>query len=252
VIAQVGPSGDPNVLRNVQFRLGLCLLRTSKFAEAEPIFVELVALKDSETARVQGWDAALARKFLGDARVGLQKWSEAADDYAWAVTRCEERGGSNGQLILPAKPAIGALLLRAERWSDAEPFLRQWLVGLRETPGTAPQTIASALASLGHSLNQQEKFAEAEPVLRESLRIREKAMPDNWLRYNAMSLLGGCLTGLKRFEEAEPLLLEGWEKMDPPSRASNRKKEARERIVLLYEGWGKPEKAADWKSPDEK
>ena len=29
-------------------------------------------------------------------------------------------------------------------------------------------------------------------MLRECLAIREKAMPDDWLRFNAMSLLGGA------------------------------------------------------------
>ena len=55
---------------------------------------------------------------------------------------------------------------------------------------------------------------------------------------------------LRRFEEAERLLLESYEKLDPPSPPLRklRRGEALERIVGLYEAWGKPEKAAEWRA----
>lgn len=100
---------------------------------------------------------------------------------------------------------------------------------------------------LGLCLLKQDKYAEAEPVVRECLAIREKAAPDHWLRYNAMSMLGEALAGQKKYAEAEPLLLEGYEKMRPPKPVAFRKREALERIVKLYEAWGKPQRAAEWR-----
>ena len=67
-----------------------------------------------------------------------------------------------------------------------------------------------------------------------------------------MSLLGASLAGEKKYSEAEPLLLEGYQGM----LALKRKMEvadwyhldrSRQWILELYEQWGKPEKAVDWK-----
>ena len=61
-----------------------------------------------------------------------------------------------------------------------------------------------------------------------------------------------CLAGEQRYAEAEPLLVEGYrgmlarkERIAAPYRypVDN----ARESIVQLYQAWGKPEKAAEWK-----
>ena len=55
--------------------------------------------------------------------------------------------------------------------------------------------LAGELASLGSNLLKQAKWSEAEPVLRECLAIREKAIPDEWRRFNAMSMLGEAILG---------------------------------------------------------
>jgi hypothetical protein len=89
-------------------------------------------------------------------------------------------------------------------------------------------------------------------VLRECLAVREKAVPEDWSRFNAMSLLGGALLGQGKYAEAEPLVVRGYEgikareaKVPPPARV--RLPEAAERVIRLYESWGKPEQAAEWK-----
>jgi hypothetical protein len=97
------------------------------------------------------------------------------------------------------------------------------------------------------------RLAEAEPVLRECLAIREKTQPDDWTTFNTRSSLGGALLGQKKFAEAEPLILAGYEgmkaregKIAPAGRP--RLAAAARRVVELYEAWGKPEKAAEWRA----
>jgi hypothetical protein len=89
--------------------------------------------------------------------------------------------------------------------------------------------------------------------LREGLAIRAKATPDDWSRYEAMSLVGGALLGQGRYAEAEPLLVQGYEGMKArearirvPERS--RIREAAERVVRLYEEWSKPDQATAWKA----
>jgi non-specific serine/threonine protein kinase/serine/threonine-protein kinase len=105
-----------------------------------------------------------------------------------------------------------------------------------------------SLAKLGEILILQGRHEEAENVLRECLGIREKTMPESWLRFNAMSLLGEALVGQREFEDAESLLLEAYGKMAPPARSAYRKTETLARIVALYEAWGKPDEAARWRN----
>jgi hypothetical protein len=90
-------------------------------------------------------------------------------------------------------------------------------------------------------------------LLRECLTIREKATPDDWSRFHAMSLLGGALLGQGQYAAAEPLLVQGHQEMMVrrariPAFSKPRLPEAAEGIVRLYQAWGKPDKAAEWKS----
>jgi serine/threonine protein kinase len=95
-------------------------------------------------------------------------------------------------------------------------------------------------------------FTKAEPILRECLAIREKALPDDWITFYTRSQLGGNLLSQKKYAEAEPLILQGYDGVKaretkiPPL---NKKylTEAAERVVELYQAWGKPEKAAEWR-----
>lgn len=63
-------------------------------------------------------------------------------------------------------------------------------------------------------------------------------------------LLGDCLTELGRYQEAEQLLLEGYrvlrEEQDQAAR------DAVERLVSLYDAWGKPDLAAEYRALQEK
>src|SRR5262249_52462624 len=122
----------------------------------------------------------------------------------------------------------------------------------RKLPADHPNR-AGMLAQLGLLLLQAGQPAEAESVLGECLAIREKKLPDDWSTFNARSLLGGALLGQQKYAAAELLLLQGYEGMKQreakiPPQGKVRLTEARERLVQLYEAWGKPEKAAEWRA----
>jgi tetratricopeptide (TPR) repeat protein len=111
---------------------------------------------------------------------------------------------------------------------------------------TTEQYLAEAYTAAG-------QHAKAEPLLRASLAIREKKQPNDWSTFHTRSLLGGSLLGQGQLAEAEPLILAAYEGLKareakiPGPRKSNLAKAA-ERVVQLYEAWGKPEQAAAWKA----
>ena len=69
-----------------------------------------------------------------------------------------------------------------------------------------------------------------------------------------MSLLGASLAGQKNYADAEPLLLQSCQglqqrqaSLPPILNAPRRITEALERLVQLYDAWGKPAQATEWK-----
>jgi eukaryotic-like serine/threonine-protein kinase len=113
------------------------------------------------------------------------------------------------------------------------------------------------MAVLGLNLLQQKKSAEAEPILRACLAIRAKKEPDAWTTFNAKSMLGGALLGQKKYADAEALLIQGYQGMNQraakiPEMGKARLTEALERLVQLYDAWGKKDKASEWRKNREK
>jgi serine/threonine protein kinase len=105
----------------------------------------------------------------------------------------------------------------------------------------------------GRLLLQQKKYAEAEPLLQQNLSYRERNDPNDWSRFHSESLLGASLLGQKKFDEAKPLLIEGYEGLKQratkiPAPLKHHLTEAGERVVRLYDDWGKPEEAAKWRA----
>jgi hypothetical protein len=89
---------------------------------------------------------------------------------------------------------------------------------------------------------------EVEPLFRKVIEARRTLnRKDNWALFDAESLLGDCLTLQGRFPEAEPLLLKSFDAMKANHAVPHRVRAARERIVRLYQAWGKPEQAARWR-----
>ena len=68
-----------------------------------------------------------------------------------------------------------------------------------------------------------------------------------------MSLLGGALLVQGRYAEAESLVVAGYEGMKAREAriavpARFRLREAAERVIRLYEAWGRPDPATAWKA----
>ena len=133
-----------------------------------------------------------------------------------------------------------------------EPILIESVASMRQDPGNESPELAGGLMLLGFNRLKQEKYTEAEPPIRECLAIREKQQPDSWLTFNAKSILGGCLLAQKQFIRAEPLLHSGYLGMKQceaniPARGKIRLTEALERLVVLYDAWGKKDEADKWR-----
>jgi uncharacterized protein HemY len=116
-----------------------------------------------------------------------------------------------------------------------------------------PQEAAAIRELLGECLTRRGNYAEAETLFRAALQARERMDAGSWMMARAKSLLGGALLGQGKYGEAQPFLLAGVEGMQQlrtrtpvPERA--RIGEAFDRVVRLYEAWGKKKEADQWRA----
>jgi tetratricopeptide (TPR) repeat protein len=138
------------------------------------------------------------------------------------------------------------------KYARAEPLFRQTLELRRRVLGPEDRDTLDAAANLALAYQAQGKFAASEPLAREVVEIDRQKRPDDWQRFLAESLLGASLAGQKKFAEGEPLLLAGFRGMDARKdriAAPDRYHldGAREWILQLYRGWGKPQETAAWR-----
>ena len=189
--------------------LGATLITKGKYTEAEPLVLEGLELR---------------RKVLGNAHTGT----------AGALYRLSDlryRQGKYGEAEKAAQESI-------------EIFKRALATPEDSTLFTNP------LLEMGLILNKAGRLHEAEAYLRQALDIRTRLLPKGNLGIGkAEGALGECLTLQKRYADAEPLLLDSYEILESTTVSNDaRRTEALQRLVSLYEAWGKPQEAARYPS----
>jgi serine/threonine protein kinase len=219
-----------------------------KLAEAEPLFREGLAA----CRRVQGPehpDTLSAMNNLAGLLQEQGKLAEAEPLVREELAACRRLHGPEHPDTLIAVNSLAGLLKEQGQQLEAERLAREALaLGRKALPAGHP-TVAESLALLGDLLTAGGRAAEAEPLLRECLESRRKALPQGHPKTaEAEVLLGDCLMARKQYALAEPLLLDSYRVLakDPGTPEAERR-QARQRLVELYEAWGKPSEAARWR-----
>jgi len=194
------------------------------------------------TAQAQGFlGTLLTNKGAYPEAEGLLRQSEA-------LYR-EIFGGEANANVGSIKGQLGFLYFLQGDYTRAEEESRKALDPLRKFLGPENPTTLSAQVTLGLGLTRLDRAAEGEPYLRDALAIRQKNFPaDDFVVAHTSSMLGECLTAQKRFEEAQPLLLNGYNNLKAKLGDQNRRTiDARQRLAKLYDDWGKPDQAAQFR-----
>ena len=147
---------------------------------------------------------------------------------------------------------LATLYRRQHKDSEAEKLYLKVLESRRRILGPAHPDTANSAIGLSLVWLDGKKYRQAEPLLREVILNCEKARPDAWSRFQSESLLGASLAGQLRYSDAEPLLLAGYRGLVEraaaiPAVDRDAVARAGDRIVQLYEDWGKSEKADEWR-----
>jgi tetratricopeptide (TPR) repeat protein len=229
--------------------LGVLLGQRGDWAGAEPLHREALdivrALNGPEHP-----DVASALNTLGGVL-------EAKGDLPGAERLYRESLDLRRRLLGPEHPETTrsmyalAYLLRSKGDPGGAARLSREVLALRGRvlPDAHPM-VAGTMQILGLSLLDLGRASEAEPLLRDSLDLRRKSLPPgHWLIASSESVLGACLTAERRFREAEALLLRAHASLES-SRGPDHERtvEARQRLVALYDAWGRLDRAAAWQA----
>jgi non-specific serine/threonine protein kinase/serine/threonine-protein kinase len=245
----LGPE-HPDTLTSMNNLAGDYYLQ-GKYAQAEALYTETLEIR----RRVLGGEHALTLTTvnnLADVYGSEGKFAQAAALLDETLKIRRRVLGAEHPSTLDTLADAADIYQRQGDYALAAACAAQALSGRRRALGSEHPDTIQAAASLALADISQGKFAEAEPLAREVLAFNKEKQPDDWQRFRAESLLGASLAGQKQYAEAEPLLLEGFqgmaarkERIAVPDRYHL--EGAGQWIVQLYEAWGKPAKAAEWK-----
>jgi serine/threonine protein kinase/tetratricopeptide (TPR) repeat protein len=248
--AKLGPD-HPDTLAS-RNNLAADYISAGRLSEAIALWASTLKLKEAKLG-LDHPSTLRTRSNLAGAYAEAGQTTEAIALYETTLKLEEAKLGPDHPSTLSGRNDLASVYESIGWWSEAERLRRDALARRRKTVKPDDPLLAGDPAALGESLLKQSRWTEAEPLLHQALAIRAKATPDDWSRYDAMSLLGGALLGQDRYAEAEPLIVQGYEGLKAraakiPAPSKPRLIEAAERIVRLYGQWNKPDQATAWKT----
>ncbi|MCP4664266.1 MAG: tetratricopeptide repeat protein, partial [bacterium] len=242
--------GAPELVRTLN-NLGAVLVDRGAYEEAVEIYRRGLEIRRSFYGPGHV-EVSLSRNSLANALFNLNEFEEAARLF-------REDLGSRLKIYDPDHPKVArarnnlAMVLHAQgHLEEAEDEFRAALEIQLSKLGKNHREVVVTKRNLAALLAAKGQPAAGERLAREALAIFRKTQVDGtWLIAYAESVLGACLTGLGRFPEAEGLLVGNY---DPIRRVRGERspytRYVRDRIVELYEAWGKPELARQYFQDD--
>jgi serine/threonine-protein kinase len=223
--------------------------RAGEVGVAEPLYRQAIDLGSRVESRYRIY-LAQAQSLLGLLLINKAAYSEAETVLQKSETTYREvLGGDGNYSVAVVKANLGWLYFLKGDYAKAEEKDEKAIDLLRQYMGPEHLLTASTAVTLGVTLTREGKAAEGEPYLREALAIRKKILPQGDASISsAVSALGECLTVQKRYAEAEPLLTDSYNELK--SKLGDQEKrtvEARQRLAKLYDSWGKPDQAAQFR-----
>jgi eukaryotic-like serine/threonine-protein kinase len=222
-----------------------------KYAQGEALLVQTVEI-ERRALGPKHPQTLMSLTNLADAYAFQGEYGRAEALFGETIEMGRRSLGQEDPLLLAILAEYATLYHRERKYAAAETHAAEVLALRRHALGSDnPDTMVSA-ADLALTYQSEGKFEQSEPLAREAFDFYNKKRPDNWHRFRAESLLRAILSGETKYAEAEPLLLTGFQGMVarkaqisvPDQYYVDR---AREWILQLYQAWGKPQKAAEWK-----
>jgi serine/threonine-protein kinase len=230
----------------ISSRLGKIYLGRGEIERAEAHFRDhLERLRRIPNAKHEAGEPTY---LLGVIAYTRGNYSEAEKSLGEAEGLYNQYLGRNFPLIAEILYYLSSIHCLQKNYSLAEAEVRRALEINRRHRPDHPITVTS-MGLLSKVLIRAGRPDQAVPSLQESMeKFKSASVKTNRRWFVSSSILGECLTLLKRYDEAERLLNESYTGLQPVrGEKSPEMVEARRRLVKLYEAWGKPEQAAQFR-----
>lgn len=249
--ARLGPSHQGTVMTAVQ--MGTCLLQLGRATDASQWLTNCLQKADAG-GKIRAEDrldllGALISAYLSS---GQLLEALAVREQALKIS-VQEWGPDDPRTLARMDEVAWACLYHTNRFADAEKLFRKIETAQRATEPSTNGRLATTQAQLALCLLNQRKFAEAEPVLREAIPTFVRIQPNRSSTFTVFSHLGWALMGQGKYGEAEDWMLKAYDGFTARDIASLSRggrhylKETVRLLVELYEAWGEPGKAAQWR-----
>ena len=231
--------------------LGFIYLTEGKYTQAEPLLVQALDIQ-RRVSGPQHPDTIAPMDSLAELYRAEGKYAQAETLYGQTVEMERRVFGPTNPNTLTSTSGLALTYYLQGKYAQAEDLYTQILTQRKHGPDPNDPDTLDSMADLALTYQAQGKFASSETLAREAVERNRTKRPQDWERFFAQSLLGASLAGQKKYTEAEPLLLEGYQGMlerKNQIEAPNlyHLDRAHEWIVQLYQAWGKPAQAAEWK-----
>ncbi len=145
---------------------------------------------------------------------------------------------------------LAFLLNRQTKLNEAEELYRQVVQVSTEVLGQEHRHTLMSMCSLGIVLRRQDKVPEAAQTLAHALKIfQNNNVRDSILGAVIKQEYGKCLAKMARYDQAEPYLIDSIEELTASAGPRHRRtRSGIKALIDLYDAWGKPEKAAEWRA----
>jgi len=225
--------------------LALVLSAKGETAEAEKLWLEALRI-----ARIVYGDEhpTIAAHLSNLGRLArLRGDFETAQRYYLESLKISRRLSGEGHPDVARTTQNLAIVMRyLGDYAEAERLYRKALGSHRARLGEEHAEVGLTMQNLASTLTLQGRPEESLELVLEALEILEAALPDghSW-RLAARSVLGESLTALGRYAEAEETLLATYALVRTGlGDEALMTVKVRERLIQLYEAWGRPEEAA--------
>jgi tetratricopeptide (TPR) repeat protein len=229
--------------------LGNLFLQSGSLEKAEPILREVVKRRE-HTALNDSIDAFANVNNLALVLLVQDRWDDAEQLLDQTRRRAATKFGPEDVVCtLRLQQALARVYAAQRRFDDAEALAAPALVILRRIAPNYEVT-GRTLLILGRVKFEKGNLDDAEPLLREAWTLfRERYPMQRELTAQAANWLGAVHVARHTYPEAEGFLLADPEQFFAPTAQMSvtERRAAVGHIIQLYEGWGKPERAASWR-----
>ena len=229
--------------------LGLLYCTQTEYEKAERLHVKALELR-RQVLGEEDPDTLLSMNNLAGLYFDQGYYDKAAPLLELALELRRSKLGEDHPDTINSLNNLAVLYIDQGRYDEAEPLLVQALELRRRKQGDEhPDTLIS-MFTLAAFYQRQHRYEEAVELFEKVLLLAREVRPKRPAHLGKfLAGYGSCLSALQRYDEAEQILLEAHDILSAVFGTTHgRTIKVVRSLVDLYEAWGKPEQAAEYRA----